>query len=109
MRTRTSIGLKAVAVATVLLAVELSAALGSPAAGGAWRGTEKASHSVKSEGRNTELTALTTDYLVGIAEQKFEHVATLVDPNVEFDSPGRQIHGAADYIVALKRLAPILA
>jgi hypothetical protein len=46
---------------------------------------------------------------VGIAEQKVERVATIVDPNIEFDMPGRQIHGAADYIVALKHLAPILA
>jgi SnoaL-like domain len=31
----------------------------------------------------------------------------IVDPDVEFSMPGKTIHGAQDYITALRRLGPI--
>ena len=55
-----------------------------------------------------DLAAVTAAYLEAVAQQQFDGVSNLLDPNVEFTTSGRVIHGPHDLIVALKEIAPIL-
>ena len=56
-----------------------------------------------------DLAATSVAYMVAVGQQQFDRVSTLLDPKLEFTTPGGQdIHGANDFILALKRIAPIL-
>ena len=55
-----------------------------------------------------DVAGLTVAYLQAVEQQQFERVRVLLDPNVEFITPGREIHGAADLIAALRKISPVL-
>jgi uncharacterized protein YciI len=59
---------------------------------------------------STDLKGLTLAYLEAVGQKQFDRLSALLASNMEFTVPGgNTIHGAQDYIAALRRLGPILA
>ncbi len=57
-----------------------------------------------------DLKALAVAYIEAVGQKQFDRLPALLAPNVEFTGPGGQtIHGAQDFVSALRRLGPILA
>ncbi len=56
----------------------------------------------------SEPKAVALAYLEAISRKEFDRLAELLHPEVEFKGPGGSLHGARDFISALRRLAPIL-
>jgi hypothetical protein len=52
--------------------------------------------------------ALSLAYLEAVGQKQFDRLSDLLHPDVEFRSPGRTLHGAQEYLAALRRLGPIL-
>lgn len=53
--------------------------------------------------------AVAIAYIDAVGRHDFNQVAALLHPDVQFESPARNVSGAADYISALRKLAPIIA
>jgi hypothetical protein len=53
--------------------------------------------------------AIAIAYIEAVGRHDLEHVAALLHPDVRFESPARHLTGAAEYIAALRKLAPIIA
>lgn len=50
------------------------------------------------------------EYVEAVGEKRFDRVAALLHPDVDFTGPdGKTMHGAEPYVAVLERLAPILA
>ena len=63
----------------------------------------------KEEPMSSDLKALAVAYIDAVGQKQFDRLPGLLAPNVEFTGPGgNTIHGAQDYISALRRLGPIL-
>jgi len=56
--------------------------------------------------RSAEAIAL--EYIVAAGARDFDRVERLLHPDLLFQSPSRTMHGAAEYLAALRRLAPIM-
>ena len=52
--------------------------------------------------------AVATAYIEAVGRHDFSHVATLLHPDVKFESPARHLTGATEYVTALRKLAPII-
>lgn len=52
--------------------------------------------------------AVSVAYIEAVGQKQWDRVSALLHPDVEFKMPGRDIHGASQYIASLQRLAPIL-
>jgi len=71
--------------------------------------TEKANKERK-ETMSPDLKALAVAYIEAVGQKQFDRLPALLASNVEFTGPGgNSIHGAQDYIAALRKLGPILA
>jgi hypothetical protein len=59
---------------------------------------------------NSQMDArsLALAYIEAVGQKHFDRVAELVDSDVELVTSGPSIHGAPDYVAALRRLAPII-
>jgi hypothetical protein len=53
--------------------------------------------------------AVAIAYIEAVGRHDFNQVAALLHSDVQFESPARNVNGAADYIGALRKLAPIIA
>lgn len=53
--------------------------------------------------------AVAHEYIAAVGRKNFARVASLLHDDLEFQMPGKTMRGAAEYVGALKRLAPILA
>jgi uncharacterized protein YciI len=54
-----------------------------------------------------DVKALISMYFEAAGEKQFDRLPALLDPDMEFSTPGKTIRGAQDYIAALRRLSPI--
>jgi hypothetical protein len=61
------------------------------------------------EANMSDPRAVATAYIEAVGRHDFDQVAALLHPDVQFESPARNVTGAADYISALRKLAPIVA
>lgn len=52
---------------------------------------------------------LAVAYTEAVGQRRFDAVAALLHPDVEFQMPGKTMRGVDEYVTALKRLAPILS
>ena len=52
--------------------------------------------------------AVSVDYIEAVGRHDFDRVEALLDPNVEFEMPGRRLTGAAAYVSSLRKLAPVI-
>ena len=48
-------------------------------------------------------------YLDAVGQKRFERIAELLDPEVEFEGPNMCLRGAREFVGALRRIGPILA
>jgi len=55
-----------------------------------------------------DLRALAVEYIEAVGHKKFDRVAELLHPDVEFLTSGPAIRGVPAYVGALRRLAPII-
>ena len=58
---------------------------------------------------STDPKTVTLDYLTAVGQKRFDRVAELLHPDVDFRVPGNALRGAPAYLTALRRLGPILA
>ena len=61
------------------------------------------------EANMSDPRAVAIAYIEAVGRHDFNQVAALLDPGVQFESPARNLTGAADYIAALRKLAPIIS
>jgi len=52
--------------------------------------------------------AVALEYIEAVGRKDFDRVASLLHTDLEFQMPGKTMHGAAEYLGALKRLGAIL-
>ena len=60
------------------------------------------------EANMSDPRAIAISYIEAVGRRDFDQVAALLHPAVQFESPARNVRGAAEYIAALRKLAPII-
>jgi hypothetical protein len=53
--------------------------------------------------------AVAIAYIEAVGRHDFNQVAALLHADLQFESPARNVTGAAEYVAALRKLAPIIS